>query len=135
LLIAIVNPPLIACAVGIILVLGVLPLLMTFRLSRKFDVPFANVLGMRLRRIPPITILVAFATARDNELDLNLDHLETHFLAGGRVGRIVEAMVLAKTKGWAVDYQRLAVLDLVGEDPVLRYKNAQSPDDLALKAQ
>ncbi len=50
---------------------------------------------MRLRRVPPGTIVTARISAVKAGLDIPLNDLEAHFLAGGNVVRVVNAMISA----------------------------------------
>ena len=122
-----------ACALGVVLLFCALPFFMMAALAFKYRVSFLSVLGMKLRKVPPKSVLPIYAEARERGIDVDLGHLETHFLAGGHIERIVAAMVLAREKGWRVKYETFARLDLVGEDPVARCKDARSPADLELK--
>src|SRR5690606_24228966 len=54
-----------------------------------------TLIGMRLRRIPPNTVITARISAVKAGLDLSVNDLEAHYLAGGNVVRLVNAMISA----------------------------------------
>ena len=54
-------------------------------------------LGMRLRRVPPGTVVTARISAVKAGLQISIDELESHFLAGGNVVRSTMCM-LVETK-------------------------------------
>jgi uncharacterized protein YqfA (UPF0365 family) len=51
--------------------------------------------AMRLRRVPPSTVVTARISAVKAGLDIPLNDLEAHYLAGGNVVNVVNAMISA----------------------------------------
>ncbi len=54
-----------------------------------------TLIGMRLRRVPPGTVVNARISAVKAGLEVTTDDLEAHFLAGGDVVKVVNAMISA----------------------------------------
>lgn len=76
-----------------------------------------NIIGMSLRKIPPRVIV----TARINSFKAGLKQisvadLETHYLAGGNVIAVVEAMIAADKANIPLDWRRATAIDLAGRN-------------------
>jgi uncharacterized protein YqfA (UPF0365 family) len=72
--------------------------------------------AMRLRRVPPATIITARISAVKAGLQISIDELEAHFLAGGNVVRVVNAMISADKANIPLTFKRAAAIDLAGRD-------------------
>jgi uncharacterized protein YqfA (UPF0365 family) len=75
-----------------------------------------TLIAMRLRRVPPATIVTARISAVKAGLDISLNDLEAHFLAGGNVVRIVNAMISADKANIPLPFKRAAAIDLAGRN-------------------
>jgi uncharacterized protein YqfA (UPF0365 family) len=75
-----------------------------------------TLIGMRLRRIPPNTVITARISAVKAGLALSVNDLEAHFLAGGNVVRLVNAMISADKANIPLPFQRAAAIDLAGRN-------------------
>ena len=75
-----------------------------------------TLVGMRLRRIPPNTVITARISAVKAGLDLSVNDLEAHFLAGGNVVRVVNAMISADKANIPLPFKRAAAIDLAGRN-------------------
>ncbi len=76
-----------------------------------------NIIGMSLRKIPPRVIVNARITLFKAGLkDIAVSDLETHYLAGGNVPNVVEAMIAADKANIALDWRRATAIDLAGRD-------------------
>ena len=60
------------------------------------SVKIISLIGMRFRRISPQKIVNAYIKARKAGLQITTDMLETHFLAGGNIERVINALISAK---------------------------------------
>ena len=100
------------------LVLGSVPGWMWAR-RRGMPVTFAQVVGMRFRRVPPGKVLRAWARARDaapGVADVAASDWETHHLAGGDIEAVAEALVASEAAGLALTWAQLCAIDLAGYD-------------------
>jgi len=71
---------------------------------------------MRLRRVPPSIIITSLIKAHKAGLNLTLDKLEAHYLAGGNVDRVVNALIAAQRAGIPLSFEKAAAIDLAGRD-------------------
>jgi uncharacterized protein YqfA (UPF0365 family) len=90
-------------------------------------VGLARLVGMRLRRIPPATVVTARISAAKAGLDVGLDDLEAHFLAGGDVTRVVNALISADKANINLPLKRAAAIDLAGRDVLQAVKMSVLP--------
>ncbi|CAG9186413.1 flotillin-like protein FloA [Cupriavidus pampae] len=75
-----------------------------------------TLVAMRLRRVPPATIVIARISAVKAGIELSVNDLEAHYLAGGNVTRVVNAMISADKANIPLPFQRAAAIDLAGRD-------------------
>lgn len=79
-------------------------------------VPLSTLIGMRLRRIPPARIIYPLINATKAGIPVELNKLESHYLAGGNVDRVVNALIAAQKAGISLTFDRAAAIDLAGRD-------------------
>ncbi|SDW14535.1 Uncharacterized protein YqfA, UPF0365 family [Marininema mesophilum] len=79
-------------------------------------VGLTTLIGMRLRRITPAGIVNPLIKARKAGLDVSIEQLETHYLAGGNVNRVVDALIAAQRADIDLMFERAAAIDLAGRD-------------------
>ena len=75
-----------------------------------------SLIGMRFRRVPPGTVVTARISAVKAGLDVPINDLEAHYLAGGNVVNVVIAMISADKANIAMPFKRAAAIDLAGRD-------------------
>lgn len=75
-----------------------------------------TLVAMRLRRVPPHTIVTARISSVKAGLSLSVDELEAHLLAGGNVMRVVNAMISADKANITLNFKRAAAIDLAGRN-------------------
>jgi uncharacterized protein YqfA (UPF0365 family) len=71
---------------------------------------------MRWRKVPPSVIVSAMINSRKAGLHLNSDELEAHYLAGGRVQAVVNALISADKANIPLDFKAATAIDLAGRD-------------------
>ncbi len=90
-----------------------------------------TLIGMRLRRVPPGTVITARISAVKAGLDIPLNDLfndlEAHYLAGGNVVRVVNAMISADKANIPLTFKRAAAIDLAGRDVLEAVKMSVIP--------
>ncbi len=79
-------------------------------------IPMATLIGMRLRRVAPTRIVNPMIKATKAGLDLDIDELEAHYLAGGNVNTLVDALIAAQRAKIPLDFARAAAIDLAGRN-------------------
>jgi uncharacterized protein YqfA (UPF0365 family) len=75
-----------------------------------------TLIGMRLRRVPPSQIVLPLIKANKAGLDIGVNQLEAHYLAGGNVDRVVDALIAAHRAQIALSFERSAAIDLAGRN-------------------
>jgi uncharacterized protein YqfA (UPF0365 family) len=75
-----------------------------------------TLIGMRLRRVPPSTVVTARISAAKAGLEISINDLEAHYLAGGNVVNVVNAMISADKANIPLPLKRAAAIDLAGRD-------------------
>ncbi len=76
-----------------------------------------NIIGMSLRKIPPRVIVSSRINSYKAGLkEISVEDLETHFLAGGHVKEVVDAMIAADKANIPLDWRRATAIDLAGRD-------------------
>ncbi len=110
---------------GLILLLGLLifsvVLISFFRLWLRAllsgaSVSLASLIGMSLRRINPNVIVDSRIMAVKSGLNLSTNELETHYLAGGDVVRVVRALIAANKANIELSFKQSTAIDLAGRD-------------------
>ena len=86
-----------------------------------------TLIGMRLRRVPPGTVVNARISASKAGLDISINDLEAHYLAGGNVVRVVNALISADKANILMPFKRAAAIDLAGRDVLEAVKMSVIP--------
>ncbi|MFM1651510.1 flotillin-like protein FloA [Brevibacillus sp. B_LB10_24] len=86
-----------------------------------------TLVAMRLRRVIPARIVNPLIKARKAGLDLNTNQLESHFLSGGNVDRVVDALVAAQRANIPLGFERAAAIDLAGRDVLQAVQMSVNP--------
>ena len=79
-------------------------------------VSIATLVGMRLRRVSPRKVIGPLIKAHKAGLNLTTNQLESHYLAGGNVDRVVDANIAAQRADINLPFERGAAIDLAGRD-------------------
>lgn len=85
-------------------------------LASNVNIGIMTLIGMRLRRVPPQKIVLPQIKAQKAGIDVETDKLEAHFLAGGDVDRVVDALVAAHRADINLGFERAAAIDLAGRN-------------------
>ena len=85
-------------------------------LSAGVHVGFANLIGMRLRKVVPSRVVRPLITATKAGIPLDINQLEAHYLAGGDVHRVVGALISADKASIELQFNQAAAIDLAGRD-------------------
>jgi len=109
--------PIVVIVIALILFFQFVPLgLWISAIAASVKVTIVTLIGMRLRRVPPHKIVLPLIKATKAGLDLNINQLEAHYLAGGNVDRVVDAIIAAERAGIPLNFTRAAAIDLAGRD-------------------
>ncbi len=91
---------------------------MTYMNCISANVPISAVqlIAMRLRNVPTNLIIESYVRVHKAGIPLGLDRLEVHFLSGGEIHKVVQALISAKNSKIDLDFERAAAIDLAGRD-------------------
>jgi uncharacterized protein YqfA (UPF0365 family) len=105
-----------AIAVVLLLVFGLIIFNFFFiwlrALAAGARVTFVELIALRLRSVPVGLIVDTRITAVKSGLDITIDDLSTHYLAGGSVEMVVLALIASRKAGIHLDYDRACAIDL-----------------------
>jgi uncharacterized protein YqfA (UPF0365 family) len=90
-------------------------------------VSFLELVGMGLRKVNANLIVSGRIRAVQAGLKLTTQELESHFLAGGRVMDVVQAMIAADRAGIELPFKTAAAIDLAGRDVVDAIRTSVDP--------
>lgn len=77
---------------------------------------FGNLVGMRLRRVAPSKIVNPMIKATKAGIIVNSEDMEAHFLAGGNINTLVDALIAAERASIPLSFERGAAIDLAGRN-------------------
>ncbi len=96
-------------------------------LAANVRVSIFNLIGMRLRRVVPSRIVMPLIKATKAGLTLNVNQLEAHYLAGGNVDSVVNALIAAERADIDLAFEKAAAIDLAGRDVFDAVKMSVNP--------
>ena len=96
-------------------------------LAAGVHVSIGSLIGMRLRRIQPKRLVEPLIKARKAGLDVTLSKLETHYLAGGNVDRVINALIAAQRSNIVMPFEKASAIDLAGRDVLQAVQMSVTP--------
>lgn len=88
---------------------------------------FKDLVGMRLRKVPPAAIVRPKISATKAGLTVDLDRMEAHYLAGGSVEGVILALISADKANIDLSFERATAIDLAGRDVLEAVKVSVNP--------
>ena len=85
-------------------------------LAANVHVGIFTLIGMRLRRVVPARIVNPLIKAVKAGINIPINKLEAHYLAGGNVDRVVNSLVAAQRANIPLEFERSCAIDLAGRD-------------------
>lgn len=85
-------------------------------LAAGVSISIFDLVGMRLRRVTPRIIVLPLIKGSKAGLSVNVNQLEAHYLAGGDVDRVVDALIAAHRASIPLTFERSAAIDLAGRN-------------------
>ena len=102
---------------GVMIFLDFVPLgLWISALAADVHVGIMTLVGMRMRRVPPARIILPLIKANKAGLNVQVNQLEAHYLAGGNVDKVVDSLIAAHRAQIPLSFERSAAIDLAGRD-------------------
>ena len=75
-----------------------------------------NLVGMKLRRVIPRKIIFPLIKATKAGINVTANQLEAHYLAGGNVDGVVNALIAAERAGMDLSFEKASAIDLAGRN-------------------
>lgn len=114
---------------GIAIFLNFVPLgLWISAIAAGVNVGIFNLIGMRLRRVPASQIVLPLIKANKAGLDVNVNQLEAHYLAGGNVDRVIDALIAAHRAQIELSFERGCAIDLAGRNVLEAVQMSVNPE-------
>lgn len=96
-------------------------------LAAGVHISIVDLIGMRLRGVPPSIIVKSKIMATKAGLSILVDKLEAHYLAGGNVYNVVNALIAAQKAGIDLTFEKAAAIDLAGRNVLEAVKMSVNP--------
>lgn len=96
-------------------------------LAANVKVSIFNLIGMRLRRVMPNKIILPLIKSTKAGINLSVNQLEAHYLAGGNVDKVVDALIAAERANIDLPFEKAAAIDLAGRDVLEAVKMSVNP--------
>ena len=114
--------------IGLIIFLIVVPMKVWFRaLISGAHISMSKLVGMKLRKINISLIVETYISARKAGLDLDVEELETHYMAGGDVVKVINALISAHSAKITLSIDTAKAIDLAGRDVLNAVKDSVNP--------
>ena len=85
-------------------------------LASNVHVSIFTLIGMKLRRIKPEKIINPLIQSTKAGIKIQINDLESHYLAGGNVDKVVKSLVAAQRAEIPLNFERATAIDLAGRD-------------------
>ena len=85
-------------------------------LAADVNISLFNLVGMRIRRVSPQMIVLPLIKGTKAGLLLSVNQLEAHYLAGGNVDNVVDALIAAHRAQIDLSFEQAAAIDLAGRN-------------------
>ena len=86
-----------------------------------------TLIGMRFRNVQPSRIVLPMIKASKAGLDVTINMLETHYLAGGNVDKVVNALIGAQRANIPLEFGKAQAIDLAGRDVLQAVQMSVNP--------
>ena len=119
---------------GLWLILYFIPIGLWFSaLVSGVRVSLLQLVLMRWRKIPPSIIVNSMIAATKAGLTVYRDDLEAHFLAGGHLKPVINALISADKANIALDFKMATAIDLAGRDVLEAVQMSVNPKVITTK--
>ncbi len=116
------------CIVFLILFLWLVPIGIWFQaLISGVRTSLIQLIFMRFRKVPPSVIVNNMIAATKAGLTVKQNDLEAHYLAGGRVNSVVNALISADKANMNLDFKTATAIDLAGRDVLKAVQTSVNP--------
>ncbi|MGL1901375.1 MAG: flotillin-like protein FloA [Fibrobacterales bacterium] len=96
-------------------------------LFSKAEISFLQLVGMRMRKVPPRLIVDARILAVKAGIPVPTNLLEAHFMSGGNVLRVVQSLIAAGKANINLDFKQASAIDLAGRNVLQAVQMSVNP--------
>ncbi|MFO7636697.1 MAG: flotillin-like protein FloA [Clostridia bacterium] len=86
-----------------------------------------SLIGMKLRRVVPAMIIKPMIKATKAGIDVTINKLETHYLSGGNVDRVIDSLIAAQRADIPLVFEKAAAIDIAGRNVLEAVKMSVIP--------
>lgn len=114
--------------VFIAIFIGMVPMKVWIRtLVSGCHITMAKLIGMRLRKLDCKLIIDNYVLAQKAGLNIKISDLETHYMAGGHVDKLVDALISAHSAKLNLTLEQAIAIDLADRDVVKAVQTSIKP--------
>ena len=116
------------CIIALIIFLYLVPIGIWFQaLVSGVYTSLIQLVFMRFRKVPPSVIVGNLISASKAGLKIKQNDLEAHYLAGGHVDSVVNALISADKANMNLDFKTATAIDLAGRDVLKAVQTSVNP--------
>ena len=90
-------------------------------------IPSYKLIAMRLRNVDVGLIIGCYINAKKAGVNVSVSDLETHYMAGGNIERVVDALIVAHGAKIKLSIENAKAIDLANRDILLAVQNCVTP--------
>ena len=90
-------------------------------------ISMASLVAMRFRRLSPSKIVNAMIKSHQAGIHIETNDLESHYLAGGNINQVVDALIAAERANIDLSFEQAAAIDLDGRNVFEAVKVSVTP--------
>jgi uncharacterized protein YqfA (UPF0365 family) len=88
---------------------------------------YTKLIGMQLRKVKASVIVDSMIMGTKAGVNLDMDALEAHYMAGGNVPKVVKALIGAEKAKIELTFEQAAAIDLAGRDVLEAVRTSVNP--------
>ena len=116
------------CVIALIIFLYLVPIGIWFQaLVSGVYTSLVQLIFMRFRKVPPSVIVGNLISASKAGQKIKQNDLEAHYLAGGHVDSVVNALISADKANMNLDFKTATAIDLAGRDVLKAVQTSVNP--------
>ncbi len=124
----IIGIPAVVIVALLVVFIIVVPVKLWFRaLVSGAHISMSRLVGMKLRKIDATMLIEAYVAAKKAGLTIDINELETHYMAGGDVVKVVNALISAHSAKINLSIDTAKAIDLAGRDVLNAVKVSVNP--------
>lgn len=112
----------------VVIICAIVPMnVWTKSLLSNAYIPASKLVGMKLRNVDVDLIVGCYINAKKAGVNISIQDLETHYMAGGNVERVVDALIVAQGAKINLSVANAKAIDLANRDILLAVQNCVTP--------